>query len=294
LNSQPSCKLCGGVAEEFMEHNGFSILRCVVCSFMFAWLPAGTNLDQVYRDDSYWTGGHDYGYQNYDSEWTKSEHLYRARLARTNELCKAGRMLEIGCAAGNFINAAQHAGWAVVGVEVSEMMRKRAAAATSAPIYESLSAALAVEAPFDCVVMFEVLEHLQDPLALLGDVTRGLACNGLLALSTPNFASPAATRDPFHHEWFTPPAHVSYFVPDTLRSCVVKAGFEILELSGVLNVNDVPLPAWLEPSLRRLRRGKQLRPRGLLGKLIKRYQRNRKDRLRFSFDLELYARKAAV
>jgi 2-polyprenyl-3-methyl-5-hydroxy-6-metoxy-1,4-benzoquinol methylase len=277
-----------------MEHNGFSILRCVACSFMFARLPEGTNLVEVYRDDSYWTGGHDYGYQNYDSEWTQSEHLYLARLARTNELCMAGRMLEIGCAAGNFIKAARDTGWVVAGVEVSEMMRQRAAAATSAPIYESLAAALAREATFDCVVMFEVLEHLQDPLAVLGEVTRGLASNGLLALSTPNFASPAAACDPFGHEWFTPPAHVSYFAPDTLRSCVVKAGFEILELSGVLNVNDVPLPGWLDPPLRLFRRGKQLRPGGVLGKLIKRYQRSRKDLLQFSYGLELYARKATA
>ena len=261
---------------------------------MFAWLPDGINLAEVYRDDSYWMGGHDYGYQNYDSEWTQSEHLYLARLARINQLCKAGRILEIGCAAGNFIRAAQDTGWAAAGVEVSQMMRQRAAAATSAPIYESLTAALADEAPFDCVVMFEVLEHLPDPLAVLTELTKGLTRNGLLTLSSPNFASPAAALDPFGREWFTPPAHVSYFVPDTLRSCVVKAGFEILELDGVLNANDIPLPGWLETSLRLVRREKRLRPRGLLGKLIKRYQRNRKDRLEFSFGLELYARKVAV
>ena len=174
------------------------------------------------------------------------------------------------------------------------MMRQRAAAATAAPIYESLTAALADEAPFDCVVMFEVLEHLQDPLAVLTELTKGLTRNGLLTLSTPNFASPAAARDPFGREWFTPPAHVSYFAPDTLRSCVVKAGFEILELGGILNVNDIPLPGWLEASLRLVRREKRPRPRGVLGKLIKHYQRKRKDRLRFSFGLELYARKVAV
>ena len=261
---------------------------------MFAWLTEGTNLAEVYRDDSYWIGGHDYGYQSYDSEWTQSEHLYLARLARINALCKAGRMLEIGCAAGNFIKAAQGTGWAAAGVEVSPMMRQRAAAATAAPIYESLTAALADEAPFDCVVMFEVLEHLQDPLAVLTELTKGLTRNGLLTLSTPNFASPAAARDPFGREWFTPPAHVSYFAPDTLRSCVVKAGFEILELGGILNVNDIPPPGWLEASLRLVRREKRPRPRGVLGKLIKHYQRKRKDRLQFSFGLELYARKVAV
>jgi 2-polyprenyl-3-methyl-5-hydroxy-6-metoxy-1,4-benzoquinol methylase len=276
-----------------MEHNGFAIMRCVVCGFMFAALPREINLDEVYRDDSYWAGGHDYGYQDYDSEWIDSEHLYRARLARIDQLCKPGRMLEIGCAAGNFIVAAQAEGWVVAGVELSEMMRTRALAAACAPIYQSIAAALRAEAAFDCVVMFEVLEHLQDPVAVLGEVMRALAPGGLLALSTPNFASPAAARDPFHQQWFTPPAHVCYFAPDTLRSCVTKAGFQILRLEGVLNVNDIPLPHWIESPMRLVSCGRRSRPGGLIGRLIKYYQRGRRDRLQYSFDHELYARKAS-
>src|SRR5271154_2097617 len=84
--SLPMCKLCGGATSHLFARGDFEIVKCRSCGFMFALLPAGYDLNAVYRDDSYWNGGTDCGYQDYDEEWKASVRFYRARLARLKSL----------------------------------------------------------------------------------------------------------------------------------------------------------------------------------------------------------------
>ncbi|HTY54601.1 MAG TPA: class I SAM-dependent methyltransferase [Candidatus Binataceae bacterium] len=290
-SSAVSCKLCGGDVSDFSERNGFAIVKCRRCGFMFAPLPAGFDLNAVYRDDAYWSGGTNCGYQNYDDEWKASERFYRARLARLKKLSKPGRLLEVGCAAGFFLEAARRDRWDVAGTEISDSMRQRCAERAQCPVFASIDEVAASGQRFDCVAMFEVIEHVTDPLALLRQVRELIVPGGLLALSTPNFEGPEAARNPGDYHWFAPPVHISYFGPATLSSCVREAGFAVLAMEGLLGQEEPPLPAPLAAILAPLRRGKRLRPRGLLGRLLRLYQRRRKDVLRWANGLDLYARK---
>ncbi|HJU09679.1 MAG TPA: hypothetical protein VJ728_02320, partial [Candidatus Binataceae bacterium] len=48
------CKLCSSVTEPMMVQNGFRIVRCSDCGFMFAIVPPECDLRAVYTDDAYW------------------------------------------------------------------------------------------------------------------------------------------------------------------------------------------------------------------------------------------------
>ncbi len=139
--------------------------------------------------------------------------------------------------------------------------------------------------------MFEVIEHLSDPVAVLRSIRDLLVPSGLLAIATPNFEGPGVKTEVPANKWFAPPAHVSYFGPCTLSRCVSQAGFEILALEGLLGDAEMPVPAPIAAVLRPFRHGKRLRPRGLLGRLIKAYQLRRSDALYWMDTLELYARR---
>jgi SAM-dependent methyltransferase len=273
-----------------MAHNGFPIVRCSACGFMFAVVPPGCDLDAVYADDGYWEGGCEYGYSDYEQAWRDARRLLLARLDRLQHLAPRRVMLEIGCAAGYFLREARSRGWQVFGIELSPMMRKRCAQLVGCPMFNSLSEATASALRFDCVAMFEVIEHLADPLRFMREVRAAMTPRAMLALSTPNFNAPEALRNPFSYHWFSPPAHISYFTPTTLRHCVEQAGFEAIQVAGVLEGEEMPLPRALAAALAPFRRGKRLRPGGLAGKLIKHWQHQRRDVLKWANSIELFAR----
>jgi SAM-dependent methyltransferase len=291
LGTQPSsaCKLCGALAEPLMQHNGFMIVRCPACGFMFALVPQKYDLGAVYADDAYWNGGCDYGYPDYEQAWRDARKVLLSRLNRLEHVTRAGRMLEIGCAAGYFLREAQQSGWQVFGVELSPTMRKRCEQLVGCRLFASLQEVADSELRFDCVAMFEVIEHLDEPLAFMRKVRTVMAPSAILTLSTPNFIAPEAYRNRHSNHWFCPPAHVSYFVPTTLRNCIDEAGFDGVQIAGVLEGEEMPLPQALAAVLAPFRNGRRLRPGGLIGKLIKGWQHRRRDLLKWANSLELYA-----
>ena len=290
LPGTPACKLCGASAEPMMAHNGFAIVRCSACSFMFAIVPPECDLGAVYADDAYWNGGCAYGYPDYEQAWRDARRLSLARLARLEHLTSPHTMLEIGCAAGYFLREARLRGWQPFGVELSPMMRKRAVELVGCPVFASLDEAAASALHFDCVAMFEVIEHLADPLGFMRKVRAAMTPDAILVLSTPNFAAPEALRNPHNYHWFSPPAHVSYFTATTLRDSVKNAGFERIQVTGVLEGDEMPLPRVLAAALAPFRKGKRLRPGGLVGQLIKNWQRSRHNLLKWANSMELFAR----
>src|SRR5215471_11530390 len=178
----PPCKQCGASTGPLMAHNGFPIVRCSICSFMFAIVPPNCDLTAVYADDAYWNGGCEYGYADYDQAWHDARRLLLGRLDRLQGMRPPGRMLEIGCAAGYFLREAGLRGWQVCGVEVSPTMRTRSEVFAGCTVFASLKDVAAGELPFDCAAMFEVIEHLSDPLAFIKEVRASMKPGAVLML----------------------------------------------------------------------------------------------------------------
>jgi 2-polyprenyl-3-methyl-5-hydroxy-6-metoxy-1,4-benzoquinol methylase len=295
-----ACKLCGGAASPFIVRDGFPIVKCQTCGFMFALLPEGYDLSALYKRDSYWNEGGEIHYlSGYDHYWRGVRPYYEARLPVIRALATGSRMLEIGCADGKFLALARRSGFEISGVEMSATMRERCSQALACPVYPSIEELPPSTPPFDCVVAFEVIEHTADPIGLMRKVRELTAPGGLVALSTPNFGCESARQSPEGFMHFSPPAHVCYFDFATLSRCAEKAGLRPVEIKACFAGQEVPMPRWMAAALRPLRRGKRrLRPGGLIGKVLKVYLRRRglklpdtPDALRFAETIELYAKR---
>jgi SAM-dependent methyltransferase len=85
-----------------------------------------------------------------------------------------------------------------------------------------------VESFFDAVVIWHVLEHVDDPILTIQETARILRPGGILAVAVPNFGSFQAGI--FRESWFhlDLPRHRHHFAPDTLLSCLSKNGFGII------------------------------------------------------------------
>jgi 2-polyprenyl-3-methyl-5-hydroxy-6-metoxy-1,4-benzoquinol methylase len=140
---------------------------------------------------------------------------------------KPGKLLEIGCGGGRFLNRMQRAGWTVEGVDfdpnaVARIARKYGIRVSTGKLADIRYA----DESFDVVAMSQVLEHVHDPLPLLHECRRVLLPGGRLVVTTPNSLSQAHRI--YGRSWrgLEPPRHLQVFTPAALEKCARLCGFE--------------------------------------------------------------------
>lgn len=162
-----------------------------------------------------------------------------------------GRLLEIGCANGLFLQAARELGFDDVrGVEPGEEAVRTADLAVRSKIVNSVfHADLFAPESFDVVCCFQVLDHLLDPAAVLRDAAKLLRKGGLVLLLNHNIRSwfPRALgeRCPMYDI-----EHIYLFDKQTVAKLLRNNGFEVVKVRNIPNsytlsyaVKMFPLPA---------------------------------------------------
>ncbi len=240
------CSLChaDGRAKKLYRVEGFEIMRCPRCGLVFIVDDqAPDQLADLYSGDYYETR-HTYYFENAVANpgaGVDNANLdeFRDALRMLGELNGGrGRLLDVGCAIGIFLAIAQNAGWQVAGVDVSEYAVRRAREMFSVDArHGALDQAGFPDGHFDVVTMWDVIEHVEDPVALLRDAARVLKPGGLLLVNTPNEAallkvlarccyagSFGSVRYPvrkLYHRY-----HRVYLTARTLNMALERAGFE--------------------------------------------------------------------
>ncbi|MGH7686712.1 MAG: class I SAM-dependent methyltransferase [Candidatus Dormibacteria bacterium] len=191
------------------------------------------------------------GHRDFLSPW--AQHYDEVRFGRELDdfLPRPGILLDVGAATGSFLSIAATRGWHSIGVEVSEAARAIAAS------HGHHCVATMQEArdfgPFDAVTMHHVLEHLDDPVAVIRDALSMLRPEGRLLIEVPNWAS--LERRACGAAWvdLRPEQHLRQFEPATLRRVLIAAGarVELITTLGspmptseeLLTAIGAPLPA---------------------------------------------------
>ncbi len=140
-------------------------------------------------------------------------------------LCKyrAASVLEAGCGLGYFTYALKRGGYNVLGIDVSQEAITKATRAYG-DLYKTVSVesfARSSEKAFDAVVMVEVIEHLENPVAAIEDALRLLSPGGCLVLTTPN-----RSYYGYDQVWSTdlPPVHLWWFSQDSIEALATRVG----------------------------------------------------------------------
>ncbi len=141
---------------------------------------------------------------------------------------RPGRLLDVGCSVGGFLDAARRSGWSVAGLETSSIPA-REARRRGLPVAVGWADHLPFrDGAFDLVRMNAVLEHLLDPAAALREAARVLRPGGLLQALTLSADSWSFRLLGPRWRYVGVDGHVHLFSREALLEAVQRAGLEIL------------------------------------------------------------------
>ena len=136
-----------------------------------------------------------------------------------------GRVLDVGCGAGNQLALLARAGWQAEGLDMDP---RAVAAACARGLTARCGDLLQTDLPtkhFDAVTLVHVLEHLPEPVAHLRAALRLLKPGGRLIIITPNVR--ALGHRIYGADWrgLEPPRHLQLFTSGGLGRLLRDAGF---------------------------------------------------------------------
>ena len=137
-----------------------------------------------------------------------------------------GKLLDVGCGSGRFLNHMQQKGWEVEGIDFDDKAVEYARTKYGVNIHiGNLENVRYEDNTFDAITMHHVIEHISDPVELLQECYRILKPGGTLVAVTPNINSWG--HEKFGADWrgLEPPRHIYLFGLNTLRECANKAEF---------------------------------------------------------------------
>ncbi|MEW5947560.1 MAG: class I SAM-dependent methyltransferase [bacterium] len=230
------CNLCGNDdPAPFLNVRGDDVVRCRRCGLVYVSPRIGVEKILEQYDESYFLKP--FGYDDYVRHRKYFERTFRRRLADIRKFVPAGRILDVGCAAGFFLNLAREQGYETAGVDVCETMVNYARGRLGLDVFhgrlEDLAQREGMTASFDVVTMFDALEHFPDPSAELGFANLLMKENGLLVVTTPNVAALLPRILRARWEQYKPREHLYYFTNATLKAILQKTGFRAVRLGAV-------------------------------------------------------------
>ncbi len=140
---------------------------------------------------------------------------------------KTGRILDVGCGRGWFLDEARKRGWEVHGTEFSTTAVELCRAKGIAMQQGVLDPAGYPAEGFDVITSFEVLEHINDPHDEMARIVPLLRRGGLFYCTTPNFDSVMRYYLKAEYNIIGYPEHLSYYTKRTLTRMVEQHGLEL-------------------------------------------------------------------
>jgi 2-polyprenyl-3-methyl-5-hydroxy-6-metoxy-1,4-benzoquinol methylase len=228
----PHCPICESTNSEIaFERFDRQILKCRDCEVGYVdAFPANTN--DVYSDTDY-LGTQQFNYIDnvgYRKKRFAVERLdiIRRHLKRPFE---GAKLLDVGCGTGWFLEVAKGEGLDVTGLEIGEDLARYTANKLAINVRTTSLAELSLDETFDILTLFDVLEHVTNPRALLKSVSDHLNPGGIALLFTPNFDSVGIAILQEVSSLVMPAEHLFYFNPTSLRTIIEDTPLQVLDFS---------------------------------------------------------------
>lgn len=150
------------------------------------------------------------------------------RLELIRRFKPSGKLLEVGCARGDFLKVAREV-FDVYGVEPSPDLAESASAI--APVQRDVIEKTPWSG-FDVVASFHVIEHVASPRSYIGAAANKLKAGGLIVIETPNIDSLPYRILKSRWRQFIP-EHYFFFDPKTISKLLAENGLRVAEVTSI-------------------------------------------------------------
>jgi 2-polyprenyl-3-methyl-5-hydroxy-6-metoxy-1,4-benzoquinol methylase len=140
-----------------------------------------------------------------------------------------GQLVDIGAYTGVFVEIAAQHGWDAYGVEPSHWAVEQARERGLHMIEGTLATSGLADNSLDVVTMWDVIEHVSNPVGEMQQAQRLLKPGGLLVVHTMDIDSGFARVMGGRWPWLME-MHIYYFSRRTLKHMLEKAGFTVIRV----------------------------------------------------------------
>jgi 2-polyprenyl-3-methyl-5-hydroxy-6-metoxy-1,4-benzoquinol methylase len=236
------CIICGSrsFSQQFSKPSAtgdeFTLVKCDECGLKFlSQVPDEKEIIQYYKKQ-YFTQRTDRGYDDYFSGKIKNEieRVFKLNLADLdffrfeNTLGSKRYALDIGCAAGYFVNYLKEKGWHSQGIDVSKVCVDHARK-MKLDVRQGDYIITDFHNKFNLITLWATIEHLHRPDLVLKKAYKDLKTDGRLYLSTCRIDGFNFMKI-FGKKWrfFNFPEHIYFFSYRTLKRLLNNSGFEVI------------------------------------------------------------------
>jgi 2-polyprenyl-3-methyl-5-hydroxy-6-metoxy-1,4-benzoquinol methylase len=225
------CTLCGSTqGQQFLEwEEGYALFQCRVCGAVSPNIELNNekaHKESIYDVEAYREKFMRETHRQFDyRRYTFGKERYQYTVKRLN-LSKDARVLDLGCGAGYFISVLSKKGIDYKGLEVTSHLVDYCQTYHQLNV-EDTSLEDEPENHYDLVTMFDVLEHLVNPIETFKTVSAKLKPGGYCVAYTPNVHSIGYELMGAKQNTLLPFEHLCFFEKESINYLARKSGFVV-------------------------------------------------------------------
>jgi 2-polyprenyl-3-methyl-5-hydroxy-6-metoxy-1,4-benzoquinol methylase len=230
-----SCPLCNdNQGEVVFVKNGFDHLHCPCGMIYVAEVLRDDYLNLVYENHTFEEETH----KSFRTEPRRSfiQAVYQDGLDLLRKYgVQGGRLFDIGCSSGLFMEYARGRGFHVKGIEPSNYAVELAKEYNLDVTQGYFQKDTCKECSFDIITMWDVLEHCDAPDDILEAVYQTLVPGGVVFIQVPNVMGLAPRIMRQDCNMFTGFGHINLFGPETIKKILTDNQFKDIQMQSVIS-----------------------------------------------------------
>ena len=233
MNCCPICKsemkFIFSTKDYLVSGESFDIIECDSCFLRITNpFPNEQNIGNYYSSNDYISHNdnasgiydHIYGFVR-SYQLNKKKKLIKKYCNKIN-----GKILDIGCGAGDFLDVMKKGHWDINGVDTSEKARGIVNNKLNIEVMDPDSW-IKSDTQYDVITCWHSLEHVHEPWMYLDKIKKSLNPDGILIVALPNYHSTDAKMYKEFWAAYDTPRHLYHFTKESINKIVYPHGFNI-------------------------------------------------------------------
>ena len=238
------CPVCNGsdhsdfltAKDHMVSGETFTLKKCNECGMIRTDpVPADQDLPKYYESEEYLS------HKNEKSgifpriyDWVRNYAVKgKCKYVIKNSNLGSGKVLDIGCGIGYFLNGMRSAGWEAEGIEPSDNARAVAKSEFEFDLKNGNEVYNLDRSSFDVITMWHSLEHVNDLDGYLKQINKALRNNGTLVIALPNHTSFDAKYYKEFWAAYDVPRHLHHFSRSSIQRLLKNYGFKLKDKKGM-------------------------------------------------------------